>query len=98
MRHHHLVRARVGLVALVLVAVALAVTPLSSTSSGTAASAATAGSPRDAWVRSIVSRMTLRELVGQLFMTQAYGETADTTAPADVAANQAAYGVDNAPS
>jgi beta-N-acetylhexosaminidase len=96
MRHHHLVRARVGLVALVLVAVALAVTPLSSTSSGTAASAATAGSPRDAWVRSTVSRMTLRELVGQLFMTQAYGETADTTAPADVAANQAAYGVDNA--
>jgi len=51
---------------------------------------------RDKWVRKTVSRMSLRELVGQLFMTQAYGETADTTNPADVAANQAAYGVDNA--
>ena len=96
MRHHHLVRGGVALVAIVLVAVALAVTPSSSTPSGTVASAATAGPAREAWVRSTVSRMTLRELVGQLFMTQAYGETADTTAPADVAENQQAYGVDNA--
>jgi len=40
--------------------------------------------------------MTLEEKVGQLFMTYAYGDTADTRAPADLAANQAAYGVDNA--
>ena len=94
--HHHLVRAGVALVTIVLVAVVLAVTPSSPTSSGAAASAATAGPGRDAWVRRTVARMTLRELVGQLFMTQAYGETADTTAPADVAENQKAYGVDNA--
>ncbi len=40
--------------------------------------------------------MTLEEKVGQLFMTNVYGSSADTQAPADVAANQALYGVDNA--
>jgi beta-N-acetylhexosaminidase len=40
--------------------------------------------------------MSLPEKVGQLFMTQAYGETADTQEPAAVAANRAEYGVDNA--
>jgi len=40
--------------------------------------------------------MALEEKVGQLFVTYVYGETADTQAPADVAANQARYGVDNA--
>ena len=55
----------------------------------------TAADKGDAWVRKTVSKMTLKERVGQLFMTQAHGETADTQAPADVAANQAAYGVDN---
>ncbi|QZY30692.1 glycoside hydrolase family 3 protein [Nocardioides coralli] len=40
--------------------------------------------------------MDLQQRVGQLFMTHAYGETADTTNPADVAANQKKYGVDNA--
>jgi beta-N-acetylhexosaminidase len=48
------------------------------------------------WVQSRVARMSLREKVGQLFMTQAYGQTADTQDPAAVAANQEAYGVDNA--
>lgn len=41
-------------------------------------------------------RMTLEEKVGQLFVTHAYGETADTTNPADVARNRSEYGVDNA--
>lgn len=83
----------------------LALAPAStSTANGaaTVGAAATAGTPPAAddrgtgWVRSTLARMTLEEKVGQLFMTYAYGETADTTAPADVAANQAAYGVDNA--
>ena len=43
-----------------------------------------------------LASMTLEEKVGQLFMTHAYGTTADTQAPADVAANQELYGVDNA--
>ena len=36
--------------------------------------------------------MTLREKVGQLFVAKVYGESADTTSPDDVAANQAMYG------
>ncbi|MEJ7755892.1 MAG: hypothetical protein WKF83_05725 [Nocardioidaceae bacterium] len=44
----------------------------------------TAADKGDAWVRKTVSKMTLKERVGQLFMTQAHGETADTQAPADV--------------
>ncbi|MGH3096455.1 MAG: glycoside hydrolase family 3 protein [Streptosporangiales bacterium] len=44
----------------------------------------------------MLHNMTLQEKVGQLFITYAYGETADTTNPADVAANQKAWGVDNA--
>ncbi|MEP6665741.1 MAG: glycoside hydrolase family 3 protein, partial [Nocardioidaceae bacterium] len=58
--------------------------------------ASKAGNGGAAWVRNKVARMTLPEKVGQLFMTYAYGDTANTRAPADVAANQAAYGVDNA--
>ncbi|MBA2773888.1 MAG: glycoside hydrolase family 3 C-terminal domain-containing protein [Nocardioidaceae bacterium] len=48
------------------------------------------------WVNSTLDNMTLQQKVGQLFMTYAYGDTATTTAAADVAANQEAYGVDNA--
>ncbi len=60
---------------------------------------ATAGPPAAAeedWVETTLASMTLEEKVGQLFMTNVYGSTADTQAPADVAANQALYGVDNA--
>jgi beta-N-acetylhexosaminidase len=38
--------------------------------------------------------MTLEEKVGQLFVANVYGESADTTDPEDVAANQAMYGSD----
>ncbi len=48
------------------------------------------------WVETKLASMTLEEKVGQLFMTHAYGTTADTQEPADVAANQKLYGVDNA--
>ncbi len=51
---------------------------------------------QEGWVESTLAAMTLEEKVGQLFMTHAYGTTADTQAPADVAANQKLYGVDNA--
>ena len=50
----------------------------------------------DDWVETTLASMTLEEKVGQLFMTHAYGTTADTQNPADVAANQKMYGVDNA--
>ena len=43
----------------------------------------------------IVKRMTLEEKVGQLFVTYVYGQTADTTDPADVAHNQQELGVAN---
>ncbi|RRR96904.1 glycoside hydrolase family 3 protein [Glycomyces terrestris] len=70
---------------------------------GAAAAAAAAGTAHahgDRGERRFVKRrlkaMSLEEKVGQLFTTYAYGQTADTTAAADVAANRAAHGVDNA--
>lgn len=48
------------------------------------------------WITNRIARMSLQEKVGQLFMTYAYGETADTRQPSAVAANQSTYGVDNA--
>jgi beta-N-acetylhexosaminidase len=62
----------------------------------TTAPTAARGGRGTGWVNSTLHRMTLEEKVGQLFMTYAYGDTADTQAPADVAANQKAHGVDNA--
>jgi beta-N-acetylhexosaminidase len=44
------------------------------------------------WVERTLGRMTLEEKVGQLFIANVYGESADTADPADVAANQAMYG------
>lgn len=48
------------------------------------------------WVNSTLDNMTLEEKVGQLFMTYAYGDTADTQVAADVRRNRSAHGVDNA--
>lgn len=50
--------------------------------------------PRPA-IQSMLSKMTLEQKVGQLFVTYAYGDTATTTDPAYTAQNQARYGVDN---
>ena len=55
-----------------------------------------ASAPDDDWVETTLAEMTLEEKVGQLFMTNVYGSTADTQDPADVADNQKLYGVDNA--
>ncbi|WP_404816510.1 hypothetical protein [Streptomyces thermolineatus] len=43
-----------------------------------------------------LQRMTLEEKVGQLLVTYAYGDRADTADPAAVAANRRIHGVDNA--
>ncbi len=48
------------------------------------------------FVKRHLKDMSLEERVGQLFVTYAHGETADTAEPADVAANREAHGVDNA--
>jgi beta-N-acetylhexosaminidase len=48
------------------------------------------------WAISTLGRMTLEEKVGQLFVTYAYGTTADTADATDVAANRNLYGLDNA--
>ncbi|MEU5155816.1 glycoside hydrolase family 3 N-terminal domain-containing protein [Glycomyces sp. NPDC021274] len=70
---------------------------------GAAAAAATAG-PAGAhggpsekrFVKRRLKAMSLQEKVGQLFTVYAYGRTADTADPADVAKNQETHGVDNA--
>ncbi len=79
--------------------VILAVAALALSALTVRASDAAAGPPaaaEDDWVETTLASMTLEEKVGQLFMTNVYGSTADTQVPADVAANQALYGVDNA--
>ncbi|MGI8846288.1 MAG: glycoside hydrolase family 3 protein [Thermoleophilaceae bacterium] len=48
------------------------------------------------WITSKIATMSMEEKVGQLFTTNAYGESADTQEPTAVAANQARYGVNNA--
>ncbi len=47
-------------------------------------------------IEAILERMTLEDKVGQLFVTYAYGATADASDPASVSANRKAHGVDNA--
>jgi beta-N-acetylhexosaminidase len=47
-----------------------------------------------AWVHRTISRMTLEEKVGQLFMTYAYGSDATNVTSADRTANRNAYGVE----
>lgn len=93
---HHTTRSRrqVGLVAALLCTAALAAAPASLASSAKEPSAPAPN--KTAWIEGTLNQMSLKQLVGQLFMTYAYGETADTQAPADVAANQKTYGVDNA--
>lgn len=73
---------------LLLVAFVVAVTSLD----GPAAAAGSGHGPR---INHLLKKMTLEEKVGQLFVTYAYGQTADTTNPADVASNQTELGVAN---
>ena len=79
------IRVRLRPLLLLLVALSVAVTSLGGP-------AAASSSDR---IDQIINRMTLQEKVGQLFGTYAYGQTADTTDPADVAHNEQELGVAN---
>jgi beta-N-acetylhexosaminidase len=61
-------------------------------SAGSASGGGVVGNGKDRWIVNKIRSMTLEEKVGQLFVANVYGESADTTDPADVAANQAMYG------
>jgi len=50
---------------------------------------------REGSIRKLIKRMSLEEKVGQMFMTYAYGQSADDADPAMVALNQETYGLDN---
>ncbi|MFG2074610.1 glycoside hydrolase family 3 protein [Nonomuraea maritima] len=58
------------------------------------APAAHADHGEDRWISDKIASMSLEEKVGQLFAANVYGESGDTTDPADVAANQTLYGPD----
>src|SRR4051794_32144625 len=60
-----------------------------------ARAAGAVASPEDAWVSSTLASMTLPEKVGQLFVINAAGHSAEDPDPATVQANQAAFGVSN---
>ena len=82
------IRSRLRPLLVLLVPSVLAVTALGG-------QAASASSPDEKFVKALVKKMTLEEKVGQLFVTYAYGQTADTTNAADVAKNQRDLGVAN---
>ncbi|SCG64767.1 glycoside hydrolase family 3 protein [Micromonospora coxensis] len=50
--------------------------------------------PVDRRIRTVMAEMSLAQKVGQMFVLQVNGDTATTTNPTDVAANQALYGSD----
>ena len=78
---------------LVLAVLALGAALVASTSSATAAGIdGKRAHGNDRWIVKKIRAMTLEEKVGQLFVANVNGQSADTTDPADVAANQAMYG------
>ncbi|RFU40935.1 hypothetical protein DZF91_14555, partial [Actinomadura logoneensis] len=81
-----------------LTAALLAASPLAAPTAARADAPARASSTfgRDPHLMRLIRSMTLRQKVAQLFVVQIYGMSADTTEPADVAANRSLYGVDNA--
>jgi beta-N-acetylhexosaminidase len=68
---------------------------LSLAASGLGAARAEA-SGKDPGILRIIKQMTLEEKIGQLFVLQVYGKSADTADATDVAANRKLYGLDNA--
>jgi beta-N-acetylhexosaminidase len=88
----HLKRGRRSRRRLVLAVLALAAV-VASTSSATAAEMdGKQAHGKDRWIVKKIRGMTLEEKVSQLFVANVNGQSADTTDPADVAANQAMYG------
>lgn len=59
----------------------LAAAALASTTAGTTFAAAPAQAASNRWVRETLSRMSLEQKVGQLFVSYVYGPTADTPDP-----------------
>lgn len=92
-------RLRLRPLLVLLVASVLAVTSLGGPTAHASSGDREKGSPgkdqRERSLRHLIKTMTLEEKVGQLFVTYAYGQTADTTNPADVASNQRELGVAN---
>ncbi|WP_163508875.1 glycoside hydrolase family 3 protein [Fodinicola acaciae] len=60
------------------------------------AQAAPGGSVTDLVLKQLIKHMTLEEKVGQLFVTQAWGESATNPSDADKAKNQEYFGLDTA--
>jgi len=79
-----------------VVAAAGALVAATLTAQAPTAAADTPPATDDDWVETTLASMSLEEKVGQLFMVNVYGSSADTQDPADVAENQKLYGVDNA--
>jgi len=52
--------------------------------------------PARQWAEQTLESLTLAEKIGQLFITHAYGATADSTEVGDVERNQSTHGVDTA--
>ncbi|WP_078900741.1 glycoside hydrolase family 3 protein [Streptomyces sp. SBT349] len=82
-------RLRRPLIAVALTAGVLLATPAAEGAAGARPA------PDASWVDDRLAAMTLEEKVGQLFVTYAYGATADTTSPQDVERNREWLGVDN---
>jgi beta-N-acetylhexosaminidase len=70
-------------------------TTLLTSTSVTATAVQGALSSEQSWISRTLAHMTLEEKVGQLFVVNAYGQSADDPDPAMVKANEALYGVAN---
>jgi beta-N-acetylhexosaminidase len=75
-------------------ALVLAMVPVAVASSPAAASPS--GGVTDLVLKQLIKHMTLEEKVGQLFVTQAWGESATNPSDADKANNQKYFGLDTA--
>lgn len=71
-------------------------TPVATTPAATTPAATTPEESHHGRITSTIARMTLEEKVGQLFVTYAYGESANDSDPANVAANLNVHGVGTA--
>ncbi|MDL4812716.1 glycoside hydrolase family 3 protein [Actinomadura opuntiae] len=88
-------RAAAGLTAAALAATALTSLTAPAAHAGTTGTIGRDGGKDPALMR-LLRSMSLQDKAAQLFVLQVYGKSADTTDPADVAANRKLYGVDNA--
>ncbi|GAA0483007.1 glycoside hydrolase family 3 protein [Streptomyces olivaceiscleroticus] len=80
----------------VLTAAAAAAAAAATTTAGTAYAAPAAPRGTHDRLRALISRMSLEEKVGQLFVMRVYGHSATAPDPADVEANRKEIGVANA--